>query len=575
MNTKIIFKTMAAALLLPVMAACSGDYLDEAPQTEISAETVNSSEKGAIAALTGLAMQMQRQFDDLKNGNLNASGELFFKNLYGEGLGCDANVGEIINYASSSTSPMNMRTMSGQSWWASWMYNYCYSIIGSANKILSNLEGDNLSNTEIWLKACALTFRSHAYYHLMQVYGPRWADAKNGEELALVFRIKAGEPNEHPLDNCNTIYNQLYEDLNLAIDLFGKTDVKRESNMYYPDVTVAQGTLARIALLKDDYKTAQAMAHAARQPYKIMTATQYLEGFSVTNDEWMWAPAMDPLGTYYWGFGPHYACNGHYTISWGYSSSMDYNLYKHLKITDVRAKLYFGPLTIDMVPEMAAKYGITKESFFSKSQYKQTNLGVSITSTGKTPTGVYKNMYEFIMEYGKTFNDLRPEDIKGIYTNNNKGFSMGIQYKFQGLADGYTSCWPPYMRAAEMLLTEAEAAYQNNDMTTAQNCLKELMAQRDETYTLPATSGTALLDEIKLQRRIELWGEGFCWFDFKRWNQTMSRKAWNPEDLDNCGGWPSTLARDFAPDFMYGWRCAIPQNEFTYNKEANQALIGL
>ena len=130
------------------------------------------------------------------------------------------------------------------------------------------------------------------------------------------------------------------------------------------------------------------------------------------------------------------------------------------------------------------------------------------------------------------------------------------------------------MRAAEMLLTEAEAAYHNGDESTALNCLKELMAQRDETYDFQGT-GVDLLDEIRLQRRIELWGEGFCWFDYKRWNIPMERKAWDADNLEECGGWPNTLARKFETDFMYGWRVAIPQREFTYNKLADPKLLGL
>ncbi len=572
MKKNNIIYGLAAAIMLPAMVACSSDYLDEAPLTGISSETVSGSEKGAEAAVTGLVRQMQRQLDDLKNGNLNASGESFFANLYGEGLGADANIGEITNYANSSCNPNNLRSITG--WWASWMYEYCYSIIGSANSILATIPESDLSDSQYWMKACALTMRAHCYWRLMEVYGPRWVDSDNGNAYCLVLRLNANEPNEHPFNTANEVYDQMYSDLKTAIDCFSKTTKERGEDLFYPDKSVAQGTLARLAMLKNDYTTAQQMAHDARQGYKIMTANQYLQGFSVTNDEWMWAPAMDPLGIYYWGFGPHYACNGHYVKSWGYSCSMDYNLYKHLKVTDVRSRLYFGPLVVDFEPEMAEKYGITKADFFDSKVTLQTKLGVSITSTGKSPSGKNLDMWNFIMAYGKTFNSMRPEDIKGIYQTNTKGISMGVQYKFQGLDDGYTSCWPPYMRAAEMLLTEAEAAYHNNDYTTAQNCLKELMANRDETYEITAT-GEALLEEIKLQRRIELWGEGFCWFDYKRWNQTLERKTWDPDDLENCGGWPNTLGWEFTPDWMNGWRAAVPRSEFTYNKEADASLLGL
>lgn len=576
MKRNILFRCALAALTLPVVASCSSDYLQEEPLTGISDNTVNSSSAGADAAVTGLARQMSRQFDDLKNGNLNASGELFFRNLYGEGLSPDTNVGEITNYANSATNPSNFRMING--WWASWMYDYSYSIINLANSILGSVpEGEELTQNQNWLKACALTFRAHAYYRLMQVYGPRWADSNNGAAYCLVLRLKSNEPNEHPFNTCNEVYDQMYSDLKEAIELFKDVPEERANrgdNLFYPDGSVAKGILARMALLKNDYKTAQQMAHEARQGYPLMSADEYVKGFSTTSKAWMWAPAMDPLGVYYWGFGPHYACNGHYVKSWGYSVSMDYNLYRHLSATDVRSKLYFGPLIVDIAPEMAAKYKVTKEDFFSDKVTLQTKLGVSITGTGKSPKGKNKDMWEFLKEYGTTFYDVRPLDIKGIYQTNTKGICMGVQYKFQGLDDGYTSCWPPYMRAEEMLLTEAEAAYMNGDADTAQECLEELMAQRDETYSVEV-AGSALLDEIKLQRKIELWGEGFSWFDYKRWNEVIDRKAWDPTDLENCGGWPSTLAHTYPIDYMNGWRAAIPRAEFIYNKEADASLVGL
>lgn len=568
------FKTTYTAALLglgALVASCQSDYLDEAPRTGIDDESIKYTENGAEAAVTALARQMQVQMEGCKNGNLNASGETFFANLYGEGLGCDANIGEITNYANSSCNPDNMRAPSG--WWGAWMYRYGYSIVTPANLILDALPEGELKPQQYWLKACALTMRAHAYFRMMQVFGPRWADSDNGNAYALVFRLHGNEPNEHPLNTCNEIYDRLYADLYEALECFGKSDKERGDDLFYPAPEVTKGIFARLALLKNDYGTARKMAHEARQGYPIMTPDQYLGGFSINMSETIWGPAMDPLGIYYWNFGTHYACNGHYTNSWGYSDSMDYSLYRHLTLTDVRAKLYFGPLTCELAPELAAKYKIDPADFFSEDVYKQTKLGVTITSTGD-PTGKNLDMWKFIKAYGKTLAPLRPEDIKGIYPSNKKGISMGVQYKFQGLPDGYTSCWVPYMRSAEMLLIEAECASMMGDDTVAKECLLELMAKRDTEYAFDG-AGEELLAEIKLQRRLELWGEGFCWFDFKRWGETMTRRAWDPADMEECGGWPNTLAREFTPDYMHGWRVAIPQREFDLNKLADPSLLGL
>lgn len=574
MKRNILIGGVVAALLAPAMVSCSSDYLDEKPLTAPTSETVKTTEAGAIAAVTGLARHMERQLSELKNGNLNASGETFFANLYGEGLGCDANIGEITNYASSSCNPDNLR--GGTSWWASWMYRYAYGIVGSANQILAGLDSDEPEDAEMWAKACALTFRAHAYWRLMEVYGPRWADSQNGEAYALVLRLQpvnTQKGNNHPLNTCNEIYNQLYSDLREALELFDKTDLDRGSDLFLPDASVAAGVFARIAMLKNDYKTAQEMANKARKGYELMTPDAYKGGFATANSETIWGQLEDATGIYYWGFGPHYACNGHYVISWGYSDSMDYSLYRQMSPSDVRAELYFGPMLIDINPKMAEKYKITKDDFFNKEVYLQTKLGISITGTGDKPVGKNLDMWNFIMAYGKTFASLRPTDIKGIYLTNAKGISMGVQYKFQGLPDGYTSCFPAYMRASEMLLTEAEAAYHNGDVATATACLKELMAQRDANYSFDGT-GEALYNEIKLQRRIELWGEGFCWFDFKRWNVPMERIAWDPKNPETCGNWPKTLARKFETNYMNGWRAAIPQAEFDINEEAIPSLVG-
>ena len=88
------------------------------------------------------------------------------------------------------------------------------------------------------------------------------------------------------------------------------------------------------------------------------------------------------------------------------------------------------------------------------------------------------------------------------------------------------------MRASEMAYTEAEAAYRNGDEATARRILVELNKDiRDPNYDC-TSGGEALLREIKDYRTFELWGEGFNWFDLKRWHDPLVRVGWeagNPE----------------------------------------------
>jgi hypothetical protein len=58
-----------------------------------------------------------------------------------------------------------------------------------------------------------------------------------------------------------------------------------------------------------------------------------------------------------------------------------------------------------------------------------------------------------------------------------------------------------------------------------------------------------------------LWGEGFDWFDLKRWGDGISRK--NPA---NGGNFITVLAVEFGPNVKNNWVWKIPEKETEYNK---------
>lgn len=80
-----------------------------------------------------------------------------------------------------------------------------------------------------------------------------------------------------------------------------------------------------------------------------------------------------------------------------------------------------------------------------------------------------------------------------------------------------------YMRAAEMYLIEAEALNRQGQDGPARTALETLIKTRNPAYSAAAFSGPGLLSEILLQRRIELWGEGFSLMDIKRLKQGLNR----------------------------------------------------
>ena len=135
-----------------------------------------------------------------------------------------------------------------------------------------------------------------------------------------------------------------------------------------------------------------------------------------------------------------------------------------------------------------------------------------------------------------------------------------------------------WMRVEEMYLTAAEAACRLGDEAQAKQYLMALMSMRDENYTCSKT-GTALgtlttdmtgslLEEIILQRRIELWGEDGRIYTIRRLHQGFERTT----DM----GWP--IAAQIGkrvhindPE-CYAWVLTIPKAEFDGNVNMDESV---
>ena len=120
-----------------------------------------------------------------------------------------------------------------------------------------------------------------------------------------------------------------------------------------------------------------------------------------------------------------------------------------------------------------------------------------------------------------------------------------------------------YMRASEMYLIEAEALANSGDEAGAKALIMELVGPRDANYDMSGFSGQELLDEIYLQRRIELWGEGFAWYDQKRLGVDLEREY--------AGSNHTALG-----NFNYAYNAKemlfqIPEDEINANDQINDA----
>jgi hypothetical protein len=82
------------------------------------------------------------------------------------------------------------------------------------------------------------------------------------------------------------------------------------------------------------------------------------------------------------------------------------------------------------------------------------------------------------------------------------------------------------MRKSEMVLIDAEAQYRSGNEGPSRTLLFALQSDRDPAAVISTNSGQALLDEILLERRKELYGEiGVEFFDAKRYRLPIVRDA--------------------------------------------------
>lgn len=307
------------------------------------------------------------------------------------------------------------------------------------------------------------------------------------------------------------------------------------------------------------------MAAAARAPYRLMTAAEYKSGFAERNPSYMWCNPveLDGKGIGVYCHGAYYACQGVYPCVWGYGAGqINYELYRQMPAGDIRRDLFFTPDKLQQPTSMKVT------SFWNANicdpanmdlVHQNTNMKLQIQKFGDAsiPGGD-------VNKYGKPYVSRWPGE------KSDPVIAFGAQYKFWGVDMYGTDCFP-FMRAEEMLLNEAEAAYYNGDETQAKKCLSDLIALRNPGQDINGLSGDALLKQIKLQRRMELWGEGFNWYDLKRWNEPMIRNIWVAGDT-NSNNIPASYKLEKQPDDP-AWRYIVPITEAQYNNKVDMSLI--
>jgi hypothetical protein len=499
--------------LILALSSCAGDYLDTESQSSASTDIIFETTDNAKLAINGISRLMARQY--LESQGFNGEGTI--KTWYGNYPGNDFQKCNLTGWSSIINSLYHERNTSSYDYYP-WFYYY--KLIGNANTVICNIDNATGKDAEKqFIKAQALTFRAYSYMMLTQLYCKRWVDSANGSSRGLPLRLDESQ-GDLPASTMSEVYDQIYTDLDDAIKLYKESGLDRpKDDNYSPNLNVAYATYARTALTREDWANAAKYAPLARAGYPLMGNEEYVDGgFNAPNQEWIWScyGASDQT-LFYYSFHAYQASNSSASICRTYACAMSRELYDQIPETDVRKNMYLGP-----------KDGETYT-----------------TSTGRASSGPL---------YQRAKADYADKLYSTSYI-----FAY-MQFKFQVLDQpgvGHVNNF----RSAEMYLTEAEANCHLGKDAEAQSLLIELnkTSGRDPEYTCTKT-GADLLKEVKLYRRIDLWGEGFDWFDYKRWNEPIVRHAYK-----DGGSFHAQFAVTINPEDQNHWTWVYPAKEVDYN----------
>ena len=527
------------------ISSCEEEFLDTTPTDAISAADALANETNMQLVLNGLHRGLYSQSQTiLPGGNTARAGNHYWVPL-GDNL-----TGGLIHSANANN--LGWRT---EMQWNSHtlptsltnriLWYHRYNIILGANLLINRgTDGSLTESPELnQILGQAYTYRAYAYLSLVQHYAKGYLIGNPASDPGVPLLFSSDAPfTSAPRSTVQEIYDQIEADLNSAVSAFtnGTDRPSGTAGKSQLNIDVAYGLKARTALSKGDWQAAADAAVLARQDYPIMNEASWKSGFN-TNDlsEVMWGSNVIAAETTFFR-------------SYFYLASNTFNgsqIRNNPKIADRRL--------VDAIPDTDYR----KDVFIVEAPNTNTSAANGEGGFGNDPNFTDEAVF-----------DRKVDSINAVYGITTR-FNLHPYMHFKLKNKNPGSIDPDdiiYMRSSEMYLIEAEAKAMLNDIAGAQAALQPLGEERDSAYdaTVFATQD-ALMEHIKFQRRLELWGEGFGYTDHIRWDEGIDHAA-------NGGSGASAVLYQEAyqqdrPSINDAWVFKIPQAEIDANPNISPA----
>ena len=525
-----------------VFTSCDEEFLETKPTDAISAADALATAENMSLILNGLHRGLYAQSQTIfPGGDSQRAGNHYWIPL-------DDNIaGGVIH-----TAPANNLGWQNETRWTSHtqetslttelLWYHRYNTISSANAIINRVaEGDLPMDGRLnEIAGQAYTYRAYSYLSLIQHYAKGYLIGNPSTDPGVPLLFASEAPfTSAPRSTVQEVYDQMVEDINTAIEFFedatprptGSAAAKSQLN-----IDVAYGLKARIALSMGDWETAATAAARARRDYPLMSEADWKSGFNTTLlPEVIWGSNVITTETTFFRSYFYLICNT-------FNGSQNRN---NPKIVDKR--LY------DQIPDTDYR----KDVFLADAPNENTSASNGNGGFANNTNPLYPTREDF----NRAIDSLG--SVYGWTSAHNTHPYMHVKFLQQnpGSTDPDDII---YMRSAEMYLIEAEARAMLDDIDGAQLALMPLGIARDSGYDA-SVFGTkeSLMEHIKFQRGVELYGEGFLYTDKIRWDEGIDHSA------NGGSGASETLYqagfKQDKPSVNDDWIFKIPQKEIDAN----------
>lgn len=385
--------------------------------------------------------------------------------------------------------------LDGRYIYIAYVWTYYYKLIQAANSIISVVNPETATKDQLGYLGAAYAVRAMAYMDMARMYEflpndkTSSVNSDGNDVLGLTVPIVTPDLTEEQARN-----NPRAKKADMVAFIEGDIaeakkyidNISDRLNRTMPNLACVYGLEARLNMWKEDYPAAavaaqQAIDASGMTPLSEAVALDKASGMN-TYTQFMWcvnlvkeSDAVQSGIVNFTSWMSNQTTYGYTGAATGQYVICDKNFYERISDTDWRKKWWQAP------------------------------EGSSLRDQSS------KNHIEY----------LSAEEAEALPTYASVKFRPG-----QGNQEDYnvgSATAIPLMRVEEMYFIKAEAEAQSNPAAGIATLTDFMTKYRDPSYSTNASTKDEAVDEIIFQKRVELWGEGQLFFDYKRLNMSVTR----------------------------------------------------